>query len=68
MQFELPFRKQPGVLKVECTDLFEFGERTDFFFVTEGGDSMSVVSFLEPASGVTLVSGSGHITRFGDSL
>ena len=64
MQFELPFRRQPGFLKVECTDLFEFGERTDFFFVTEGGDSMSGVAFLAPAQGVTLVNGSGHITKF----
>ncbi len=64
MQFELPFRKQPGVLKVECTDLFEFGERTDFFFVSEGGDRMTAVTFLEPSTGVILVNGHGHITEF----
>ena len=64
MQFELLFRKQPGILKVECTDLSEFGERTDFFFVPEGGDRMTGVAFLEPAEGVMLVHHSGHITNF----
>ena len=68
MQFELPFRKQPGILKVECTDLFEFGERTEFFFVPEGGDRMTGVSFLEPSTGVTLVNQQGIITKFGDSV
>ena len=64
MQFELPFRMQPGILKIECTDLYEFGERSEFFFVPEGGDRMTAVSFLEPATGVTLVSQCGHITKF----
>ena len=64
MQLELPFSKQPGILKVESSDLSPFGERTDFFFVPEGGDRMTAVTFLEPSEGVILVNGGGHITDF----
>ena len=53
-----------GVLKIECTDLLDFGERSECFFCTPEADSMSVVSFLEPAPGVILVNGDGHITEF----
>ena len=64
MQFEFPFRKQPGILRASETHLSGLGERVDFFFVPEGGDRMTGVSFLEPASGVTLVNQQGIITKF----
>ena len=64
MQLELYSRNQPGVLKVEFTDLLEFGNRTDCFFVHRDGESVGGVSFLEPSEGVILVNGSGHITNF----
>ena len=64
MQFEFPFRKQPGILRASETHLLGLGERVDFFFVAEGGDRMTGVSFLEPADGVTLVNQQGLITKF----
>ena len=68
MQLDFNFADCPpveaGVLKVEFTDLLEFGNRTDLFFVPRKGDSVSGVSFLEPAEGVILVNGSGHLTEF----
>ena len=64
MQFEFPFRKQPGILRASETHLLGFGERVDFFFVPEGGDRMTGVSFLEPSGGVTLVNQQGIITKF----
>ena len=64
MQFELPFRKQPGILRASATHLPGFGERVDFYFVPEGGDRMTGVSFLEPVDGVTLVNQQGLITKF----
>ena len=64
MQLELYPLLESRVLKVECTDLLEFGNRTDVFFVGESAERVTAVSFLEPSEGVVLVSGSGHITKF----